>query len=146
MTGCRRTSYHDGKGGVEDLDQLAVFNVGRCIKPVDFGEVKHAQLHHFADASESGYGTVTYLRMLNHGNDIQVSFLLGKARVTPLKAVIIPRLEFTGAVLAVRVDSLLKAELNFQLEDSVFWTDSTSVLKYLNNDDRCFHTRASVCF
>ena len=31
------------------------------------------------------------------------------------------------------MDSLLKAELNFQLEDSVFWTDSTSVLKYLNN-------------
>lgn len=42
---------------LEDLDQLAAFKVDRCIKPVDFGAVKLAQLHHFADASESGYGT-----------------------------------------------------------------------------------------
>lgn len=112
----------------------------RCIKPVDFGLVKHAQLHHFADASEAGYGTATYIRMLNQENRIQVTFLLGKARVTPLKAVTIPRLELTAAVLAVRVDSMVKAELNIQLEDSVFWTDSTPVLKYLNNEDRRFHT------
>lgn len=78
--------------------------------------------------------------MLNQENNIQVTFLLGKARVTPLKAVTIPRLELKAAVLAVRVDSLLKAELDVQVEDSVFWTDSTSVLKYLNNEDRCFHT------
>lgn len=65
--------------------------------------------------------------------------MLGKARVTPLKAVSIPRLELTAAVLAARVDSLLRAELTFHLEGSVFWTDSTSVLKYLNNEDRRFH-------
>lgn len=35
---------------------------------------------------------------------------------------------------------MLKAEFNFQLEDSVIWTDSTSVLKYINNEDRRFHT------
>lgn len=128
------------KRWLEDLGQLSAFNVRRCIKPVEFGRIKHAQLHHFADASESGYGTVTYIRMLNQENNIQVTFLLGKARVTPLKAVTIPRLELTAAVLAVRVDSLLKAELDVQVEDSVFWTDSTSVLKYLNNEDRRFHT------
>lgn len=52
----------------------------------------------------------------------------------------IARLELTAAVLTVRVDSMLKAELNVHLEDSVFWTDSTSVLKYLNNEDKQFHT------
>ena len=35
---------------------------------------------------------------------------------------------------------MLKAELALQLEDSVFWTDSTSVLKYVSNEDRRFHT------
>lgn len=127
------------KRWLEDLGQLSAFNVRRCIKLVEFGRIKHAQLHHFADASESGYGTVTYIRMLNQDNNIQVTFLLGKARVTPLKAVTIPHLELTAAVLAVRVDSLLKAELDVQVEDSVFWTDSTSVLKYLNDEDRRFH-------
>ena len=81
---------HQWKRWSEDLDLLAAFKVDRCIKPVDFGEVRHAQLHHFADASEGGYGTVTYIRMLNKENNIQVTFLLGKARVTPLKAVTIP--------------------------------------------------------
>lgn len=128
------------KKWLEDVDQLSAFNVDRCIKPVDFGAVKQAQLHHFADASESGYGTVTYIRMQNQENNTQVTFLLGKARVTPLKAVTIPRLELTAAVLATKVDLLLKSELDFQLEGSVFWTDSTSVLKYLNNEDRRFHT------
>lgn len=128
------------KGWLEDLNLLSTFNVTRSIKPVNFGLIKHAQLHHFADASEDGYGTATYIRMLNQSGDIQVSFLLGKARVTPLKAVTIPRLELTAAVLAVRVDVMLKAELEFELDDSIFWTDSTSVLRYINNEDRRFQT------
>lgn len=77
---------------------------------------------------------------MNQENRVQVTFLLGKARVTLLKAVTIPRLELTAAVLALRVDLMLKTDLNLHLEDSVFWTDSTSVLKYLNNEDRRFHT------
>ncbi len=119
---------------------LSEFKVHRCIKPMDFGNPIHAQLHHFSDASEAGYGTVTYLRMQNDKNDIHVAFLIGKARVTPLKTVTIPRLELTAAVLAVRVDLMLKAELRLQLQESVFWTDSTSVLKYIMNEDKRFHT------
>ncbi len=65
---------------------------------------------------------------------------MGKARVTPLKAITIPRLELTAAVLAVRVDLMLKSELRLHLKESVFWTDSTSVLKYIWNKDKRFHT------
>ena len=125
---------------LEDLDLLNTFKISRCVKPATYGKVVRAQLHHFADASEAGYGTVTYLRMLNEQSKVQVSFLLGKARVTPLKAVTIPRLELTAAVLAVRMDSMLKEELKWTFEDSAFWTDSTSVLKYIKNEDRRFHT------
>lgn len=35
---------------------------------------------------------------------------------------------------------MLKEELDFHLEESIFWTDSSSVLKYLSNEDRRFHT------
>lgn len=58
--------------------------------------------------------------------------------MTPLKAVTIPRLELTAAVFAVRVNLMLRVELKFQLDDSIFWTDSSSVLRYINNEDRRF--------
>lgn len=125
---------------LEELSQLAAFSVDRCIRPADFGAIKQAQLHHFSDASEGGYGTVTYIRLVNKENKIHISFLLGKGRVTPLKAVTIPRLELAAAVLAVKMDAMIKAELGMHLKKSVFWTDSTSVLKYVNNEDRRFHT------
>ncbi len=35
---------------------------------------------------------------------------------------------------------MLKKELRLQLQESVFWTDSTSVLKYVMNEDKRFHT------
>ena len=123
-----------------DLKGLSTFHVSRCLKPHDFGPPVHAQLHHFADASEIGYGTVTYLRIQNEVDDVHVSFLLGKSRVTPLKPVTIPRLELTAAVLAVRVDKMVKAELQLQLEESCFWTDSSTVLKYINNENKRFKT------
>lgn len=114
---------------LQDLEKVMAFKVERCLKPPDFGKPTHGQLHHFSDASESGYGTVTYLRMQNNSNNIHVSFTLGKARVAPLKQVTIPRLELTAAVLAVRVDAMLRAELQLPLENSCFWTGSTSEMR-----------------
>lgn len=61
---------------IADLDQLSTFNVDRCLKPCDFGQPVSAQLHHFSDASGSGYGSVTYLRLQNSNNAVHVFFLL----------------------------------------------------------------------
>ncbi len=125
---------------ISELDKVAEFQVNRCFKSMDFGLPTYACLHHFADACEAGYGTVSYLKMLNSENMVHVAFLLGKSRVTPLKPVTIPRLELTAAVLAVKVDIMLKKEMQLPLEDSVFWTDSTTVLNYIKNEDKRFHT------
>lgn len=51
---------------VTSLHHLASFEVNRCVKPSNFDEIASAQLHHFADASEKGYGTVTYMVSKNH--------------------------------------------------------------------------------
>lgn len=94
-----------------------------------------SQLYHFSDASKEGYGTVTYIRLKNCNGDVHVAFLMGKARVTPLKTITVPRLELTAAALDARVDVMLKEELSIQFEKSVLWTDSTSVSKYFNTNE-----------
>ncbi|XP_078363512.1 uncharacterized protein LOC144647605 [Oculina patagonica] len=52
----------------------------------------------------------------------------------------IPRLELSAAVLAVKLDQTVREELELKIDESMFWTDSTSVLQYIKNEDRRFHT------
>ena len=125
---------------IDDLCVLENFEVPRCMKPSGFGPVKQAELHHFSDASDHGYGTVSYLRISADNHVIHVSFMLGKARVAPLKQMTIPRMELTAAVLAVKVDRMLRKEMEFEVCQSTFWTDSQSVLKYIANEQTRFHT------
>ncbi|XP_076835210.1 uncharacterized protein LOC143481160 [Brachyhypopomus gauderio] len=125
---------------LSDLSRFASFSVKRCIKPKGFGPVASAQLHHFSDASEKGYGVVSYIRIKNSHSQVCCSFLLVKSRVTPLKPVTVPRLELTAATIAVKMDKLMKRELRMDLKESVLWTDSTTVLRYIHNDGTRFKT------
>lgn len=108
------TKWTDG------LNLLSEFKVQRCFKNKGFGKVMHAQLHNFADASDQGYGTVSYMRLVNTNNNVHVTFVMGKGRVAPIKGITIPRLELAAAVLAVKVDKLLKSSLQLQLDHSMF--------------------------
>ncbi|XP_059371009.1 uncharacterized protein LOC132158999 [Carassius carassius] len=65
---------------------------------------------------------------------------MGKSRVAPLKQTTIPRMELTAAVVAVNTDKMLKDELELELFESVFWTDSTTVLRYIDNEGLRFKT------
>ena len=96
------------------------------------------ELHHFSDASQVAYGAVSYLRTVSKEGDIHCSFLIGKSRLSPLKATTIPRLELSAAVVATRLDKVMQQELDMKIERSVFWTDSTCVLKYIQNESRRF--------
>lgn len=100
--------------------------------------VTRAQLHHFCDASEDGYGAVTYLLSRNAHSQVHSAFVMGKARVAPLKPATIPRMELIAVTMASRIDVLWRKELHMHLQESVFWTDSTSVLKYIRNETSRF--------
>ncbi|KAL4005475.1 hypothetical protein ACER0C_005188 [Sarotherodon galilaeus] len=75
---------------LNDLELLQGFEVTRSFKPAHFGGTSFAQLHHFCDASEEAYGTVTYLVQKSWNGQVHCSFVMGKARVAPLKHTTIP--------------------------------------------------------
>ena len=91
---------------MQKLHLLKDFKISRCLKPVHFATVASAQLHHFSDASEVGYGTATYLLLCNTDRKLYCTLVMGIARVAPLKPITIPRLELTAAVVAARMDRL----------------------------------------
>lgn len=118
---------------------LEKLKIKRCFKPHAFGRLQSAELHHFSDASDHGYGQCSYLRLVNNEGQVHCSFVMGKARVTPLKHVTIPRLELTAALLSVKVSTMLQQELEYESLTDVFYTDSQVVLGYIKNDARRFH-------
>ncbi|XP_030843576.1 uncharacterized protein LOC115924837 [Strongylocentrotus purpuratus] len=117
---------------------MSNFRVSRCFRPFD--DVNEYQLHHFCDASESAYGVVSYLRMTSEGGQVHCNIILAKAKLAPLKKMTIPRLELMAAALAVTMDRKIRKELDFPLNESVFWTDSTIVLHYIRSDNKRFRT------
>ncbi|XP_043246453.1 uncharacterized protein LOC122393996 [Amphibalanus amphitrite] len=108
------------------------------------GKVLNSQLHVFADASETAYSAVGYLRreILTPEGQVErfVTFLMGKALVNPVRFVSVPRLELAAAVLAVKVRRLLVRELDATFDSFHMWTDSTVVLSFIRNRTTRFKT------
>ena len=61
-----------------ELPLLEKITITRCVKPPSFGEPVVTELHSFSDASHVGLGQVT---------QVHVSFLMGEAKVAPLKSI-----------------------------------------------------------
>ena len=122
-----------------ELPSLEELSIPRCYKPLSFGPIASAGLHHFSDASTQRYGQCSYLRLTNHKGNIHHTFVIGKARVAPLKPVTVPRLELTAAVVSVKTSAQLQQELDYERVEEVFWTDSKVVLGYIANETRRFH-------
>lgn len=122
-----------------DTQALAGRAVNRCYKLSTFSQIVKEELHHFSDASTKGYRQCSYLRLIDEKGDIHCSLVMGKARVTPLKPITIPRLKLTAALVSTRVSDQLKKELHLDNATNTYWTDSKVVLGYVNNESRRFH-------
>ncbi|XP_055522497.1 uncharacterized protein LOC129716687 [Wyeomyia smithii] len=88
------------------------------------------QIHMFSDASEKAFGACAYMRTEDSSGMIKVVLLSSKARVAPLKTQSIPRLELRGALMAAELFSKVKDSVRC-LAEVFFWTDSTTVLRWL---------------
>ena len=118
------------------LPKLQEFSVDRCFNPPDFGEVVSCQLLYFSDASQLAYGAVSYLWLVNSQGNVHCCFVL----LAPLKPVTIPRMELSAIVLSTRLDRMIREELEYRIEESFFWTDSTCVLRYAENKGSRYQT------
>ena len=95
------------------------------------------ELHMFSDVSSTGYGAVRYLRVKGNGK-VHVSIMMGKSRIAPIKVVTIPRLELAAAVVSVKLAQQILKELEFRVNNTIYHTDSSTVLHYLNNSKARF--------
>lgn len=89
---------------------------------------KFLQLVGFCDSSKKAYAAILYARTVNENCCVDVRFTCGKARVTPLKEVTIPRLELVLAVLLSKLVDRIARDLNIEEANVFLFSDSFVVL------------------
>ena len=71
------------------------------------GKVETLELHLFGDSSQDVFSAVAFLRAKvvkkENQEQTQLAFVFGKARVAPMKALTIPKLELQASLLAARL-------------------------------------------
>ena len=92
----------------------------------------------FCDASNLGYDAVSYTRTVTDNGEVHVVFVMGKSRVSPVRPISVPRIELTAAVVCVKISKLIQGELGYKFDRIVYWTDSTTVLHYIQNESSRF--------
>lgn len=98
-------------------------------------ELSGLELHAFGDASDKGYGAYVYLRVPFVDGTYQVSLVVARSRVAPIKRVTLPRLELLGALFCARLLDFVKSELC--LDKTVTyccWTDSKVALAWIKGN------------
>ena len=125
----------------EDLQRLSDLRIQRCYGAAHSPATVDTrfELHHFSDASMSGYGACSYLRIIAANGEISSDLVMAKAKVTPKKAITVPRLELSAAVLATRISRFLEDQLDLPEVEHFYWCDSQVVLGYIRNQSRRYH-------
>ena len=127
------------KAWMKDLYLLNDYEIPRSFKSPSVSPIK-IELHFFSDGSEAAYGSVVYVRFIGEDN-FHCAPVIAKARLTPLNNTTyktIPRIELNAAKLSIVLQQILKEELDYVVDEAYFWTDSTTVLKYINSNDSRF--------
>ena len=90
-------------------------------------------LHIFADASLDAMCIVAYFRDQQMG---EITYVVGKCRVAPMKQQSITRLELQAAMYGTRLKQLIVDVHDVETERSFFWTGLTTVLPALHGADK----------
>ncbi|KAI8438475.1 hypothetical protein MSG28_010976 [Choristoneura fumiferana] len=116
---------------IKNLHHLKTLNIPRqvlCESP------SVVELHCFSDSSQDAYCACVYVKSISCTGKSVVNLLCAKDRVAPMKPTTIPRLELSGALLAVKTYASVSKALRKPISRVVFWTDSAVVLAWLKSD------------
>lgn len=117
-------------------EHLSTISIPRCYLPThEDGANLEFDLHVFCDASERAYGAVAYLTVQREGT---VDTRLTRSRFAPKQQQSIPRLELCAALARAQLAKLVATEMTLALRRTTLWTDSTTVLEWLQSDSCCF--------
>lgn len=116
------------------LPQLSEMSTPRRVK---FTSEQHqVQFHGFCDASQRAYGACVYIRSRMSSGQVRVELLCSKSRVTPIKAVTLPRLELCAATLLSRLIETIRFSIDLSKTSIFLWSDSTIVLHWISSSSR----------
>ncbi|GFV83556.1 integrase catalytic domain-containing protein [Trichonephila clavipes] len=83
------------------------------------------------EASKTAYAACILLRSESNTGSVTVQLLQARSRITPMKTITIPRLEFMAATIGARLFSSVKHALKISNIKSYFWTGSSTVLTWI---------------
>lgn len=123
---------------IKQFSLLRQIQIPRCYSGIEFRNAS-CELHVFSDGSKEAWGAVAYLRFVLPGK-IHVSFAMSKTKVVPKKGknYTIPRIELEGAVLGTKIASQIKSNIGIQIHKQIHWTDSTTVVQWVNKEPSQF--------
>ncbi|XP_018398194.1 PREDICTED: uncharacterized protein LOC108776159 [Cyphomyrmex costatus] len=119
------------KTQLNDINRLSI---PRCIKHATSPD--SIQVHGFCDASQRAYGACVYVRSELGENKYRTELLCLKSRVAPLKALSLPRLELSAALLLTRLIYKIQSAFDLTGIRIYFWSDSTIVLNWISSPSR----------
>ena len=130
---------HEWNDWRTSLSETEDIRIPRVVVP-NLSDATRKELWVYSDASEQAISAVVYLRTFYQDGSSATGFLLGKSKVAPPSGHTIPRLELCAAVMAVDLSQIALEQLQIDVDDVKYFTDSRVVLGYISNEKKRFFT------
>lgn len=107
--------------------------INNLVIPRWYGTGSHTRIEliGFSDASSLSFSSVLYLRVFDNNGDVQISNVMAKTRVSPLKTLSIPKLELCGAVLLTQLISYFLSKTKLKIDKIYCFSDSKVTLGWI---------------
>ncbi|XP_041785593.1 uncharacterized protein LOC121600875 [Anopheles merus] len=123
------TKWHEWTTTISEAKDLAI------PRPITAAGNAPIDIHTFVDASLDAFAACVYARSCFKGCYV-VRLVAAKARVAPIHSLTIPKLELQAAILGARLTETVAKELRLPIHRTTFWTDSRTVLSWINSEHR----------